>query len=624
MKRSLAQAVVALVSALAGSGLLAGCAEPRELVTDCGLDLVELPLVTHWRNGGAGGPGGYEFLASDQIELINCQAFGVRLSPRDHFYCDDWTAAGDAQIFYPAHLSYRGENYSLVAYSDEEVRAGMDRVCRNSGAAVRLLRPDALDSGRVESGVGMLQILHGQVIHGAASQDSLANIILPPFWSADARPGTYPLIIVGGYDINTMGATVVEAFSPAIVEIGGAIGVFWNGGASANSASMDARMYDQFQDLVDFLSGRLGADRHRILMTGASRMGQIQLLLAGNPHPHDYTVVWINPSVPGYPRAPEWAAPGVSIGTYRSLIGIAGFVVGVPDAWRHDWTYPEVGNGLAGLSVMQAAAAVASGVWELDEWDQGFRPFGDEFVEALVGSGTRVLYEFSSHDSFQDNAAQIDYLEKLLSHQVPVEIHYTLQGGHAGFLADRVREALGAVVEGDLPALEPGWQYYRIDRLLGLPERFEPVSPRPFTLEHPQFVARGVDYPMVLTGRPGTLASIAIRHRQNGSLLQETTHTLPPDGTDFVLLDVPADAALGWYDVDTRIRDPGQAEFRPVVGTRRCQDCSSDLLVESAEGDWGCSTEVLRRAELAELHGPGPSSTGWGVADETEALGDGP
>ena len=229
--------------------------------TNCKNARIELPVVTHWSNTSQA----FEYLASD------APAIGGSATP-------PFTPGGCYfeynHNFLPDFNIYLADNYAQTPISDEQAREFVASACEDSGVTIDLLRPDAFTTreqglGRLVSRSGTVQILHTKVIDG-----SLATILLPPNWSADAADGTYPIVFNGFYDIN---ANVFTQEGPAWVRIiarsgidgrSGAIGVLWNGGGATAGRTTNRAAYRQFNAVVDYVSHNFGGDRHSITDVG--------------------------------------------------------------------------------------------------------------------------------------------------------------------------------------------------------------------------------------------------------------------------------------------------------------------------------------------------------------------
>ena len=537
----------------------------------------ELPLVTHWDAVS----GGMKYLATDTPQL-SCLAatlgpavssfLGADFIKDNPLFCDEWPTA-------PNYEAYWGEDHALYTYSDQFVKGIFDAACGFSGVGVRLLRPDALEGGRIEVASDKVQILHARQISKA-----LASIFLPQGWGGPSS-GPYPIFVTGAYDINsnTVGYNGYQ-MAQVIAEQPAAIGIVWNGGSSANSNSGEARMRRQFDDIVDFAVTQFGADRQRVVITGGSRLGNVALSLAGNPDPHDYTVRYAQVLFPGMPKMLENEHAWAWGSSLSSAFGGVGPYTGKPYAWGYDlagWRYPDSGPAnLRGLDRYAATLEVLYGDSDADRVNAERRPYSDRFVDALLAAQTRVRLEIPSHDFYMENKIQLEYARKLEQREVPVEVRYTLMGGHRDLSGwGPAVAALDAVVAGAAPVIEPGWKMERTR--VAEPYARQPLATYrgqlPLTVEHPRYTWRGTATPLFVAAQPGT--EFAIGLQRNGRWVHAFLGSVPSGETTVVRFDVPEDAELGWYDVISYVRYPGQADYALVVGTPACETCASDLYI---------------------------------------------
>ncbi|MDF1515459.1 MAG: hypothetical protein P1S60_16745 [Anaerolineae bacterium] len=150
---------------------------------------IELPVVTHWSQTAQA----FSYLAADLPQIGGFAKAPFTPGECYYEYFHD---------FLPDFNSYLADNYAQTPITDEQAREFIVSAYEETGVPVDLLRPDAFFSkehglGRLVDRSPAVQILHAKVIDG-----SLASIILPPNWSADAADDTYPIVFNGFYDLN--------------------------------------------------------------------------------------------------------------------------------------------------------------------------------------------------------------------------------------------------------------------------------------------------------------------------------------------------------------------------------------------------------------------------------------
>ena len=475
----------------------------------------ELPVVTHWSNEAQS----FRYLASDQIDYALPYQADKPYTPGGVYPV--YKVGGET--YTPDLDHYVGTHYSTTRVPDARAAQWAQKVCADTGVAVKLLRPDALEGGRLSPKPGFVQALVGLIVKATADDPgSLAAVFLPPNWSADAAPGTYPILAQGYYDLNdsvfrTTGLGFDVARQIGRSGIGGrsgAIGVLWNGGGARATYTVNEKAYRQFGSVVDLIAQAFGGDRHRVMMFGGSRGGVSTINMASNPYDLDYTITFASASAA--PAFPGSIARLSSTATYPRGIGNLTGVVGFHDSWRMGWRYPEVAGRahLEGLDLAQSAAFVLTGSTDLGYADENLGPFADRNVERLERAGTELYLEIGTHDRLP-YILQVEYAKKLIERGLPVHADVVVRGGHGGGRVnaegsqvknDRMWEALLEYIDparSGKPRVEPGWTFYRVDRRNDQRELFEPEG-HPFTLEAPYLAVAGQRFPLIFIGEPGT------------------------------------------------------------------------------------------------------------------------
>ena len=476
----------------------------------------ELPVVTHWSNEAQS----FRYLASDQIDNRLPYAADKPYTPGAPYP----VYKIGAEAYTPDLDHYVGTNYSTTRIPDARATDFAAKVCAAAGVPVKLLRPDALEeSGRLRSNPGLVQALVGLIVKADdADIGSLVAVFLPPNWSSEAAPGTYPIVAQGYYDLNS---SVFRAPGPgfdmagqiarsSIGDLTGAIGVFWNGGGANSTYTVNERANRQFGRLVDLVAESFGGDRRRVMMLGGSRGGVTAISMASNPYDLDYTITFASASAA--PALYGSLARLSSTATYPRGIGNLSGVVGFHDSWRMGWRYPRVPGRehLEGLDLAQSAAYVLTGSTDLRYADEQLSPFADHNVERLKKAGTQMYLEMGTHDRLP-YILQVEYANKLLAKGLPVHADVVVRGGHGGgrfnaegspVKSDYIWRALLEYIDplrSGKPQVEPGWSFYRVNRRTDERERFEPDG-FPFTMEAPYLAVAGQRFPLIFIGEPGS------------------------------------------------------------------------------------------------------------------------
>jgi hypothetical protein len=556
---------------LAVSILMVGCVEES---VDTQSDIShELPIVTHWSNAS----GSFEYLAFDQIET------SVPYPSGDY-------APGAC---YPRYDHYVGMNFSTTAIPDGVVEEFAQGVFDDTGVPLKFLRPDALESGRLVSEPGYVQVVHGLIVQ-ADSDDtgSLATVFLPPNWWTDAPAGSYPIVANGMYDLNyqvfhrvahAMGGTVLARFiaNSGTHNRSGAIGVLWNGGGAEATFTLNEKSFRQFGSLIDLVAERFRGDRNRVLMTGNSRGGSTAVSMASNPLDLDYTVTFATVSS----ALPFWGTgPTLASATYAKQLNNLARVTGHSDAWRTGWRFPDCGGPehLVGLGPREASAEILMGLSDPAEVDATWSPASPRFVDRLEEEGTQLYLEIAGHDTIPF-VKQAEYARVMQAAGIPLHVDVLVRGGHTPryvngepTITSKIWEALLTYIDPGsegAPSVAPGFDFYRVDRTRRELERFEPSDGMfPFTMDAPFMAARGQRFPIVMVGEPGTRFDMRVLPDPDAAEpVLSMTGEIPTGSATTVSkiqwFEWPADAPVGTYYYALRIRKPGKQEWQEIEST---------------------------------------------------------
>lgn len=574
----------------------------------------ELPVVTHW----SASTSAQQYLAADQAMIY--------VEYPDGTYVPGACYPSFAPGLLPDYEHYIGDTWSITAIADSEANTFTRSACTLSGAPVRLLRPDAVNTERVRSRAGAVQIINGLIIDG-----SLATIILPANWSAAAPAGTYPIVANGFYDLND---NLFHQEGPDLTRLialsaqsgrTGAIGVLWNGGGAVSSRTLNPKSLDQFNAVVNTVATQYSGDRHRILMFGGSRGGSTALAMASNIKGHDYTVTFVAAAVPPA-RVGEHSV--LQSTTYPGLLAAASWTTGLGDAWRTGWTYPSCAGlpHLTGLTAPQAHLYILTGTSDPMIADLTLSVGGPAFINGLKAAGTHVYLEVGSHDFIVPYAHQVEYGAKLLAAEIPTHADVLIRGGHGARsepgrvfsrvglnrLWDALQTYLDPTQTGQRPSVAPGVDFYLVNRATHQIEAFARSDTAfPFTMEIPRYTSRGARFPIVLVGEIGTEWEVAILV-PGESVPVLSTGTISSEWKSLLWVDVPADQPLGDHLVGLRIKKPGAASFVTIPSTNTIDGTAAIINVVEVEPNVSGGS-----AGVATLAGqiPGFEGTNWGISE---------
>ena len=295
-------------------------------------------------------------------------------------------------------------------------------------------------------------------------------------------------------------------------------------------------------------------------MSGGSRGGLTSVNMASNPYSYDYTVLFAaataTPSLLG-----EHAL--LTSTTYPPLLPSTAWSVGLSDSWHTGWTYPPCAGRphLTGLSGPLAHLSIMTASADPGEGDSQHSPLSPRFIQGLKDAGTQVFLTVTEKDNIVPYNTQIKYAFKLMQSGVPTEVEVLLRGGHterfvntiigkAYARIDKLITHVMAYVEGkQQPQVSSGMDLYAANRNTGV---MEPLSPAdnnlPFSVDVPYITARGMRFPLVFVGTPGTEYNLNLEN-DGGHLVALFDGVIPAEphllhtGLRFLMICQPASTA---------------------------------------------------------------------------------
>lgn len=570
-----------------------------KLSTDCSLPQ-DLPIVTHWNNTLMVHPGDTEQIAIDNPNLPN-----LMQQPGSIKYIYNYN-------FLPTVENYGVTNFSLRAIPNQEAQTWVQNLCKSTGQAFQFKKPSVFDGdaaidvilSKASKKSGVVYIVSGLTV-----SKSMFTVFLPANWQPQ---NSYPIIMNGFYDINdnlfrAEGSAVGSLVAKSVQNNGtGAIGLLWNGGAAFASRTVNPQAFGEFQKIINLVA-RLGGDRNRIIAFGGSRGGMTALQMASNPNPHDYTIRYADA---GIPASHLGTVAEVTSPTIPTLLTAADWSVGLADAHKNSFIYPNIGNGLQGLNGLQSHLKILTGESDPRTVDAHYSIGSSSFIQALKNAGTQVFLELSSHDDLVPSFDQLWLYHQYVQQKIPVELKYNYLAGHAEDRGQKFIRLLNQmkVYTHNLeihPMVQNGKiQFYKVNDSGALV--LTANSKFLFTLEVPRYLSPEVNGVIVSTGMPNAQVELTIQFPDQN--VQTFYQTLNAYGFDLLKFS-PRAIPVGIYNfVKVRIKNPGEINWRQIPLNNRPYKMTSTaepLIVENLsyhpEGFTGAvTTEAIKKAYLGD------------------------
>lgn len=286
-----------------------------------------------------------------------------------------------------------------------------------------------------------LTIVHGfthKVDMKTGQGGSMFTVFRPPGFNAYSPTRTYPIVAVGFYDLQEG----LRAYGPDIAQLvsvspsingQGAIGVLWNGHAGVMSRTVDDASVTEFEYVVKFLENYFKGDSQRIMMFGHSRGGMAPLHLASSLVPHSYSIKYIFAQDVATSLGLTSTLTGPA---YVNLVGAASYSVGLANAWKKDFRYPQRENSCGhdasyvGLTGPQAHLKALIGQTDPTYTDANIAPIAPVRINKLVSQGTAVDLQISTNDNVVPTADQFAYLLALRNSHVNFRATINYLTGH--------------------------------------------------------------------------------------------------------------------------------------------------------------------------------------------------
>jgi hypothetical protein len=656
----------------AGAGTVTLKAPPLgNCVAVCSLLRQDLPVVTHWNaalNGGRGGQqtGARDALLELDLDLLTGQLeaegnyLNTNVDPAlpaywgdadpavgPYFFASDrWalfsdgTGANDGEAL-PGFERFIGETYTTFGPTKLAAIWLSDQVRAMTGFPVaHKSHPSAFDAGasdaaRVQDDRPIFQAVHGHVVDIApggdlypqwpGSENSLGTFLLPPGWTSQAAPDTYPALFNGFYDLHgstfgTVGLEFFEVLGALYRHAAGprrAVGLLWNGGGADACYTMHRSAYDGAARLLADAAALLAADPDRLVMSGGSRGGGTALEMASNPYAAPYTVAFVNATAgelrPG--QVVTFVSPSYSLG-----MGSIARVTGYQLAWKAAWIDPDTGRtgrqltmqnlfGTDDAAVIDAQHAVDSALYR----------------SSLLAEGARVLLHVGTHDYSLPLTHAVTYADNLRGDGVPLHLQVFHRFGHTS-PADTAAENtafMNQVFEGSgaFDAVTEHFARDPLDVTVAVP-----ITPAhvPLVYEIPITVGTGQTHTWSFVGQPGGRFEVVAAPMDplwdpceapvfGGPLVPVVGGTLPlVPGDEFSSvsynLTLPVQTGYWWYEV--RYSPDGDTTWEVTLGQG---DIAPPTLLP-------CGEPVVF-VTAAEVVGVGDETRTGGVGEDGVILG---
>jgi len=513
--------------------------------------------------------------------------------------------------------------------------------CKEIGVPIRIEHPASVDidpQKPVKENLGKVGVPHVQIIQGIVVGDSTATVILPPYWDPE-RTKPYPILFSSYYGVidNLLSMVPGSDFLKTIMDSAsngrsGAIAVLSNGDG-ARGRSLSLKSAELFAKTIKFVEKKFNADGQNIVIGGMSRGGTTSLLfassaIAGDPL-YDYKIRFLFA-----------AAPAVKVGDHALLAGPtypevwSAFIGDLLDteAWHPDWRSQQgvPATDQYALSMMGQGWESKDGmVLNLKELDGSTTKranmnssFGDDFVNRLQFSGTKVFLWMTSHDLIIPFPLQIEYYNKLKRNGVPVEGVVSLMQGHhwniflRDFFMEKINFALYDLITPNQEPTPSSWiengklSVYKLrtpiqNNEIALKKKdefnedvfncsdsafvFDPVTVTsgkiPLIIEMPRLAYYGHTFPIVATGDVGTSVIIDIIgiDSEDGTkrILDHFEGTINdnPDKSGYVQFnyDLPVGSPISSLEYRVLYKRPTDHAFKLISNWNTPAGGSSDL-----------------------------------------------
>lgn len=486
------------------------------------------PISTNWDSSMNEGRGGVRPGGTDGIGWLRHDASSgeIRLesdladeSPEGMYrFATDRYALfsgerGGAYERLPGFERYIGESYSLYGVEEEVAIKLSLETLRSTGYPV-LYRNAESGEGEALGGMPVFQIWNNRIIQGTDSQ-SLMTVLLPPNWTpapaeTPSPTGTgpsegYPCLFSGYYDQNEnvymhCGLPLLKAIGQTMERTGkGAVGIIWNGGGSIGTRTQHPSALEQLNELFQEAAASYNINPRAIVAVGGSRGGLTALLAASNPFARSYSIRYA--LCYGVPLSLYGPVEHLLNVTYPARWDAICSDLGLKDAWRTDWRDEN------GQSAVERYMRNTLGTVDQERINGELHPISEVMLEALRRSGTKVLFNTSTHDPFTAFWPALDWTRRARSYGIPVRHEIGYRHGHNNCTDPYENAAtyLEAVVRGKELELQGTFHYRRKgegDERWRTTEAFEPER-QPVFFEGPKRAVAGLTAVLSIYGAPG-------------------------------------------------------------------------------------------------------------------------
>ena len=345
----------------------------------------------------------------------------------------------------PGYERYIAENYTekgvtrlAAIWLSDQVRVdrGFPVLHRQRGAFASGL---GLDQAVLED-VPVLQIVHAHIVQyddgdpSNGAEQSLGTFLLPPDWSRDGTPNSFPLLFNGFYGLH---ANAFGARGPHFLRTLGrlydtagrqAVGVLWNGGGGSNTCqSMHASAYQNAKQLIDDAAALTDADPQRVVFSGGSRGGTTALAMAANPQfPNAGTSYQASYVLAGNPQSrPGQTMAQFANSSYFLAQDSIPSLTGYANAWKLEWE--QSGTAKSGW---QLALHTLTGYEDPGLADSMAGNDSALFRGMLKSKGVRVILRYGTHDFSRAMIQSAEYMDNLREDGVMLRSDISHRFGH--------------------------------------------------------------------------------------------------------------------------------------------------------------------------------------------------